>query len=389
MEATVINILCRPSAIFLILISACFHATASSQATIKGAYYPSWAQDTISPSSINTKLFTHIYFAFLTPNNVTFSLDHDIQPAQALFLSNFTSTLKPHVQTLFSVIGNSSLLARMAADPSSRAAFIRSSIQVARRLGFDGVDLDWEYPQFRADMDNLCHLLDEWRVEVQKEAAATGRPPLLLTAAVYYSPVISWPRVRSYPAAAVRKNLDWVNVMNYDYVGWWDRPLVTGAHAALFDPRSNVSTSYGLGAWIRAGVPRGKLVMGLPLYGRSWQLEDPTRSRGIGAPAVGRGPGEGELTYADVVRFNKQNRADVVYNSETVSVYSVAGSSWIGYDDAKSVAVKIGYAQRLGLRGYYFWTVVGDNNWEISERVMASVRDERLLALSMKNDNGI
>ncbi|KAL3620739.1 hypothetical protein CASFOL_035651 [Castilleja foliolosa] len=378
MEATILtSIVYKPSTIFLLLmISACIiHAT--SQTTIKGAYYPSWAQDTITPSSINTKLFTHIYFAFLTPNSVTFTLDADIKPAQALFLTNLTSTLKPHVKTLFSVNGNSSLFARMAANPSSRAAFIRSSIRVARRLGFDGVDLDWEYPQFTTEMDNLGHLLDEWRVEIQKEAAATGKPPLLLTAAVYFSPLISWPRLRSYPARSITKNLDFVNVMNYDYVGWWDRPWATGAHAALFNPRNNVSTSYGMDAWIRAGVPRSKLVMGLPLYGRSWQLADPVRSRGIGAPAVGTGPGAGELTYAEVVRFNQENRAEVVYDSETVSVYSVAGSSWIGYDDARSVTVKIGYARRVGLRGYYFWTVVGDNKWEISERLRSYGLNEK------------
>ncbi|KAK6151631.1 hypothetical protein DH2020_014266 [Rehmannia glutinosa] len=286
--AAINHILCT-SAIFLIL-TAFSHAMASSNhQPIKGVYYPSWVAQDFSPSSIKTKLFTHIYYAFLTPNSVTFKFN--IEQTEALFLVNFTSTLhakKPRVQTLFSVGGaaeGSALFSRMASDLSYRSAFIHSSIEVARKFGFDGIDLDWEYPEDTTDMVNLAYLLDEWRVAVQKEAGTTGRPLLLLTAAVYYSSdtFLSGAQ-RAYPAASISKNLDWINVMNYDYHGGWD-PSATGAHAALFDPNSNISTSYGLGSWIRVGVPRSKLIMGLPLYGRTWQLKDP-RWHGVGAPAV-------------------------------------------------------------------------------------------------------
>lgn len=234
---------------------------------------------------------------------------------------------------------------------------------------FDGIDLDWEFPETPTDMENLGHLLEEWRAEVEKESAATGKPPLLLTAAVYYSAdtFLSGQR-RSYPAASVGGNLDWINVMSYDYHGAWNKSF-TGAQAALFDPNSNVSTSYGLGSWIRVGVPRSKLVLGLPLYGRTWQLKD-RRSHAVGAEAVDVGPGwngTGVLTYAEVVEFNKANKAMIVYDVATVSVYSVAGDYWVGYDDKRTVGAKVGYARSLGLRGYFFWAVNGDYKWSISK----------------------
>ncbi|KAG8367547.1 hypothetical protein BUALT_Bualt16G0083200 [Buddleja alternifolia] len=360
--------------IFLTL-TFCYSAMAtrySSQA-IKGAYFPSWAQD-FTPSSINTKLFTHIYYAFLIPNNVTFKFG--IEHTEALLLVNFTSTLhakKPPVKTLFSVGGGDTyglpLFSQLASDSWSRSNFIHSSIEVARNFGFDGIDLDWEFPKNPQDMVNLAVLLKEWRVEVEKEAAATGRPPLLLSAAVYYSADMSLDGpARAYPSASISKNLDWINVMAYDYHGGWDTSA-TGAHAALFDPTSNVSSSYGLGSWIRSGVPRSKLIMGLPLYGRTWKLKDPTL-HGIGAPAIGVGPGSdgtGVLTFAEVVKFNRDNKSKVVYDLTTVSVYSVAGANWIGYDDTTSVTVKIGYARGLGLRGYFFWAVNDDYKWRISK----------------------
>uniref|UniRef100_A0A5B7BN03 Putative chitinase-like protein 4 n=1 Tax=Davidia involucrata TaxID=16924 RepID=A0A5B7BN03_DAVIN len=349
----------------------CAMATSSSQA-VKGAYWPSWASD-FPPSAIDTSLFTHIYYAFLSPNNVTFKFD--ISNSTAILLSNFTSTLhakNPPVKTLFSIGGGSDgpiLYSRMASNASSRKNFIDSTIKVARKFGFDGIDLDWEFPQTPQDMQNLGHLLDEWRAEVQNEAKPTNRTPLLLTAAVYFSVDFFLSGVhRSFPVASLSENLDWINVMCYDYHGSWDTSA-TGAHAALFDPKSNISTSYGLRSWIKARMPRSKLIMGLPLYGRTWRLKDP-KSHGIGAPAVGVGPGDelGQMTFFQVEMFNKENNATVKYDVDTVSTYSVAGTSWIGYDDVRSTSVKIGFAQALGLRGYFFWAVNGDHDWKISRQ---------------------
>ncbi|KAH6772362.1 hypothetical protein C2S51_010766 [Perilla frutescens var. frutescens] len=235
-------------------------------------------------------------------------------------------------------------------------------------LRFDGVDLDWDSPENPTEMQNLGYLLEEWRAEVEKEAAATGRPPLLLTAAVYYSAdTFAYGPQRAYPAASIRKNLDWVNIMSYDYRGAWDI-TATGAHAALFDPNTNISTSSGLQSWIRVGVPPSKLIVGLPLYGRTWQLRDPGL-HGVGAPAVGVGPGGdiGVMTYAEVVKFNRENKAMIVCDESTVSVYAVAGNDWVGYDDQWSVRKKIEYARNLGLGGYFFWQVTGDYEWDISK----------------------
>jgi chitinase len=155
--------------------------------------------------------------------------------------------------------------------------------------------------------------------------------------------------------------------MCFDYRGSWDTSA-TGAHAALYDPKSNISTSYGLTSWVRAGVPRNMVVMGLPLYGRTWLLKDP-KVNGIGAPATAAGPGDdGVLIFSQVEKFNKENGATVVYDAKTVSTYSYVGTSWIGYDDSRSTTVKLKFAQALGLRGYFFWALSYDSEWEISKQ---------------------
>lgn len=341
---------------------------------VKGTYWPSW-DASFPPSAIDTSLFTHVFYAFAMPNNVTFKFY--ISNSTGISFLDFTSTLhrkNPPVKALLSIGGGGGdpqLFARMASTASSRSSFIKSTIEVARRFGFDGLDLDWEFPESPKEMEDWGHLVQEWRAEVKNEAAqekGLGRAPLLITAATYFSvEFFSYGENRKYPAGRAGKNLDLINLMCYDYRGSWDTSA-TGAQAALFDPNSNISTSYGVKSWINAGVPRRKLVMGLPLYGRTWKLKDPTQ-HGIGAPAVGVGPGdEGVLSFSEVEAFNKENKASVVYDALTVSTYSYAGTSWVGYDDTTSTAVKVMFARGLRLRGYFFWSVNFDSKWKISRQ---------------------
>ncbi|RVX05167.1 Chitotriosidase-1 [Vitis vinifera] len=280
---------------------------------VKGAYWPSW-DESFPPSAIDTSLFTHVYYAFASPNNVTFKFD--ISNSTGISLLDFTSTLhrkKPSLKALLSIGGgggDQQLFARMASKASTRASFIKSTVEVARKYGFDGLDLDWEFPESPKEMEDWGLLLQEWRAEVKKEAKLKGRAPLLITAATYFSvDFFAYGDYRKYQVGSAGKNLDLINLMCYDYRGSWDTSA-TGAQAAL-----------------------SKLVMGLPLYGRTWKLKDPTQ-HGIGAPAVDVGP----------------------------------GTSWIGYDDTRSTTVKIGFARALGLRGYFFWAVNDDSKWKISRQ---------------------
>ncbi|KAK8641043.1 hypothetical protein V6N13_010473 [Hibiscus sabdariffa] len=355
---------------FLTVPAAARSLVATSLPAVRGAY--SSDPTTFPPSVVDTSLFTHIYYAFLMPSNVTYKLE--ISSSTALELSNFTTSLhhkNPPPATLFSIGGggsDSSLFSRMASKPTSRKAFITSAIEVARKFNFDGMDLDWEFPNNPKDMKNLGRLFKEWRRAIDVEAKATSRAPLLLTAAVYFSVDFFLDSVyRKFPVRSINQYMDWVNVMCYDYHGGWNTSF-TGAPAALYDSKSNVSTSYGLRSWIKAGVDRTKLVMGLPLYGRTWELKDPN-FHDIGSAAVAVGPGDkGVLTFAEVEEFNKKNGAVIIHDMDTVSTYSYAGSTWVGYDDDITATLKIGFAQALGIRGYFFWALGSDSNWKISRQ---------------------
>ncbi|XP_019447575.1 PREDICTED: acidic mammalian chitinase-like [Lupinus angustifolius] len=338
--------------------------------SVRSAYWPSG--DDFSPSSIETKYFTHIYYAFVELEPDSFKLD--ITDSDKKWIQEFIGGLHnrhPPVKTILSIGGggsNSTLFSIMASTKQNRENFINSTIQVAHKYGFNGLDLDWEFPEDEKDMANLGILFKEWHQAFVLDAQVHRTQRLLLTAAVYYANTIKiiGNGPRSYPAQAISEYLDWASPMCFDYHGSWDN--FTGFNAALYDPNSNISTHYGIGSWIKSGVPPTKLVMGLSLYGRTWKLQDPN-NHGVGALAVGPATDtEGTLDYDEILKFNEENGAHVVYDELNVSYYSYVDTTWISYDDGPSITKKVQFIRLRGLKGYFFWALGKDKDWTISKQ---------------------
>ncbi|GKE40462.1 acidic mammalian chitinase-like protein [Tanacetum coccineum] len=335
---------------------------------VRAAYWPSFTG--YPASSINTSYFSHIYYAFVLPSPTTYELDimpNDVEKLHEF--ANSSSSWNLPSKTILSIGGGGGgalpgIFSQMASQEYTRASFINSTIKVARDYSFDGVDLDWELPSNESDMSNLGLLFKEWREALECEANITGRPRLILTSVVYYAPNISYDGgPRSYPIQEISQYVDWISPMCFGYHGSWEN--FTGSHSSLYDPNTDLSTDFGIGSWIKTGVPPKKIVMGLPLYGPTWSLQDPHVNT-IGAPTIGTGPGNGILLYSQVVDFNRGNNATIMFDKTRISYYSYAGDSWISYDDIGSIESKVQYARGRNLGGYFFWALGQDLDWSIS-----------------------
>ncbi|XP_060171871.1 class V chitinase-like [Lycium barbarum] len=336
----------------------------NGQNVIKGGY---WFRDSgLALNNIDSTLFTHLFCAFADLNPQSNQLI--IKPEDQESFRQFTSTVQrknPSVKTLLSIAGggaDTTAYGVMARTPNSRKSFIDSSIRLARQLGFHGLDLDWEYPASATDMTNFGILLNEWRTAINTEARNSGKAALLLTAAVSSSPRVNG---LTYPVQSVARNFDWINLMAYDFYGPNWSPSQTNSHAQLFDPVNHVSGSDGITAWIQAGVPTRKLVLGIPFYGYAWQLVN-ANINGLRAPASGKSSvspnNDGSMTYSQIRNYIVQSRATTVYDATIVGDYCYSGNTWISYDDTQTVRNKVTYVKGRGLLGYFAWHIAADQN---------------------------
>ncbi|KAG2691405.1 hypothetical protein I3760_08G007100 [Carya illinoinensis] len=196
---------------------------------IKAAYWSSF--DAFPASAIDTSYFTHLYSAFLLPEPITYKLNvTQFDQVKIPELMGALGTKNPPVITLLSIGGGGNdpiVFSRMASSWATRKTFIDSTIEVARKYGFHGVDLDWEFPANEEDMSNLALLYKQWQEALVDEARTCGKSHLLLTSAVYYASKFT-DVPRSYPTYAITRYVDWVSPMCFDYHGKWEN--FTGAH---------------------------------------------------------------------------------------------------------------------------------------------------------------
>lgn len=181
---------------------------------------------------------THLNYAFVTAN-AQGKIEHldrsiDLGPDEggsydSIKKFNQLRNRNPNLKTLISVGGGSEgseKFSPMVSNAETRRAFVENIVKFIRKYGFNGLDLDWEYPNQRggveADKQNYVLLLKELRDRFDREN-------LLLTAAVVAIEVMA---KQSYIISDVSKYLHFVNLMTYDIHGPWDKK--TGINAPLY-----------------------------------------------------------------------------------------------------------------------------------------------------------
>lgn len=243
-----------------------------------------------------------------------------------------------------------------ASTEQTRSTFAKTSVAIMKNWGFDGIDIDWEYPANAQESSNMILLLQRVRQELDSYAAkfAPGHHFELSIAAPAGAANYDLLKL-----AEIGKVVDHVNLMAYDFSGSWDAN--SGHQANLYPSSSNpsstpFSTKKAVDAYLAGGVSPSKLILGMPIYGRSFVGTD-----GPGKPYSGVGQGSWEAGIWDYKAL-PQAGSTVTYNDEAGASYSYNPSTrtLISYDTPDMIRKKVSYAKGLGLGGSMFWEASAD-----------------------------
>lgn len=281
----------------------------------------------------------------------------------------------PHLKTLIAVGGwtLSDGFSEAASTAQKRATFAASCVSFIRAYGFDGVDLDWEYPVsggpaggVPADKPNFTLLLAEIRSQLDAAGVQDGRS-YLLTIATPAGPST----MANIELDQVHNHVDFINVMTYDFHGTWES--TTNFNAPLYptaaDPSGGLSSPLSADAAIQAylgqGVPADKLVLGVPFYGRGWQGVS-SQNNGLYRSSSGAAPGTweaGSFDYKDIAANYLGSYTRYWHSEAQVPwLYNASTGIFITYDDPQSLDIKSQYVIDGGLRGVMFWELSNDTS---------------------------
>ncbi|CAN7937947.1 unnamed protein product [Ixodes hexagonus] len=343
-------------------------------------YFTSWAfyrggDGKFLPGDVDPSLCTHINYAFAFLDSTSLKMvvsdpwaDLDNQFYKKV---NDLKVVNPKLKVLLSLGGwtdsGSDKYSRLCASAADRKAFVTDSVAFLKRYGFDGLDIDWEYPNCPQgncgsspkDKANFVLLLQELNASFKQQ-----KPALQLSIAMSANVNVM---KQAYDVPNVFKHLDFANLMAYDYYGSWSPK--TGHHSPLqtaygeTDPTASVENS--VDGLLALGAPADKVVLGVPFYGRTFTLSDPAQNQ-AGAPAKGAGKAgkstaePGSLSYYEICTTLKTPGWTTMMDKRA-GPYSFSRDQWIGFDGPRSLVKKANFVKARGLAGIMAWELSMDD----------------------------
>jgi chitinase len=229
---------------------------------ICATYYPEWAvYKGPSPRNLPYNKLTHVHFAFGKPSEDGDLVLPDIYIKRLHAEFKEAKAKYPGLKVILSVGGckGSQYFSKVACDDVLRTKFVKSARVVLETYGFHGIDIDWEHPMSELESESFVTLIKELRKEL----------PVKYELSVAINPLPFYTKFTK--PSVIAPYVTYITLMCYDFSGPWSK-------ATLY--QSNIYTNNGdfknsvercISKIVDTGVEEKKLVLGCPLYGRTFK----------------------------------------------------------------------------------------------------------------------
>ncbi|GAA6062231.1 hypothetical protein JCM10212_000810 [Sporobolomyces blumeae] len=379
----------RSRSTFVLFLRTCYdpkrstnHFEMSPLSRPPASYWPAYSAATQPVSEFPWKDNDMAYY-FVT---VTTSGGFEIGPGQNVSdVKRFTSLARKHgVQSLFSIRGwdGSQYFSDLVSTEKKRARFAKQIKAFVDENGFDGVDLDWEYPNSEGIGCNSIRSTDSANFLAFLKTLhdlLEGAKKALITAAVATTPFNDADGVPLADVSDFATYLKYINLMTYDISGSWS--ATTGPNSPLRACGSDSSVVNAVKAWTSAGFPASQILVGLPAYAHSFTTNGIPKGDSEDVVPITDSCNVTTTTYAGSWQYHELIDEGFLsadgkrglhgwkrYFDEcaaTPFLYNSATKYFISYDDQESALAKTDYARKEGLAGVFLFDSTGfkDSPW--------------------------
>ncbi|KAL4222582.1 hypothetical protein ACF0H5_018623 [Mactra antiquata] len=273
--------------------------------------------------------------------------------------------LNPNLKIMISNGGGN--FSQVLANYENRTRFVNSIIPFLQKFDFDGLDIDWEFFGWnglpRQQRENFTYLMQDLRTTFDEKEASSGRH-YILSAAVAAGRAV----MEIYDVPALQKSIDFINLMCYDFYSYALYDPVTNYNSPLYanDWQKKIvirggNIGWSTNEWYKRGMPKHKIMVGIPTYTHTWTLEFPDKYNGLYAPATGPGSGCDECTYAWVCEKLRSKDTTNVWDNDASVPYFYYGNQWVSYDNEKSLKLKSEWIIENGFGGIMVYSLNNDD----------------------------
>lgn len=286
---------------------------------------------------------------------------------------NFAAVAKlkeqqPDLKVMISVGGwsHSKHISNVLADPQKMQNLLTSWQGLVDQYGFDGLELDWQYPISGGALDNSNNKQDLENLLGFAKAYKAQCSQCILSVTLGAGSHVR----KGWPFLQLKNHIDWFILHASAFNGSWSNS--TGHISPLFatqqQPRLSIDSA--VQQLLNSGLPNEQLILQVSTIGTMWQgvaninnglYQSASKEKPFGTWDNAHTGATGNVAYREIIDKDLQWQKLWDEQARVSALYNAQNQQFISYESIRSLNEKLAYIERLQLGGIGFWDIEGDS----------------------------